>query len=106
MTARNHMRGRAPGKFSAPALAATIVVSAIGPMSCAVVDTAIVGSTEKNVVVASVPHRAKDFAYTAKPKTAPTTVGIAVYPGSAPYICSPSGFGQKSRCFARSSRMD
>jgi len=26
--------------------------------------------------------------------------------GRGPYICSPSGFGQKSRCFARSSRTD
>jgi hypothetical protein len=106
MKARDRMHGRAPCSFSSLALAVTIVFSAVGPLSCAVVDTAIVGSTEKNVVVASVPHAAKDFAYAAGAKTAPTTVDAAVYPGSAPYICSPSGFGQKSRCFARSSRMD
>jgi len=76
-------------------------------MSCAVVDATTVGSTEKNVVVASVPHATKAFAYSAEPKSiAPTRVNAAEYPGSAPYICSPSGFGQKSRCFARSSLMD
>lgn len=106
MTTHDRMHGGAPCSFSSLALAATIVLSAIGPISCAVVDTAIVGSTEKNVVVASVPHAAKDFADAAEPKTASAKVSAAVYPGSAPYICSPSGFGQKSRCFARSRQMD
>ncbi|WP_420852307.1 hypothetical protein [Rhizobium mesosinicum] len=106
MTTHDRMHGRVPCSFSSLALAATIVLSAIGPISCAVVDTAIVGSTEKSVLVASVPHAAKDFAYTSGPKTASARVTAAVYPGSGPYICSPSGFGQKSRCFARSSRVD
>lgn len=106
MTAHDQMHGRAPCWLGSLALSATIVLSAIGPMSCAMVDTAIVGSTEQNVLVASVPHAAKDFAYTAGPGTAPAKISTVTYPGSAPYICSPSGFGQKSRCFARSSVMD
>ncbi|MFC5760196.1 hypothetical protein [Rhizobium sp. GCM10022189] len=106
MTADDRMHGRAPCGFSSLVLAATVVLSAFGPMSCAVVDPAIVGSTEKNIVVASAPRAAKDFPDAAEPKTAPAKVSAAIYPGSAPYICSPSGFGQKSRCFARTSRTD
>lgn len=33
--------------------------------------------------------------------TQPTRASRTAYLGSAPYICSPSGFGQKSRCFLR-----
>ncbi len=106
MTVHDRMHGRAPCSISSLALAATVVLSAIGPISCAVVDTAIVGSTNANVVAAKVPHAAKDFAYAAEAKTASAEINATVYPGSAPYICSPSGFGQKSRCFARSSRTD
>lgn len=107
MTAHDQVHGTSPCRLNSLALAATIILSAIGPMSCAVVDAATVGSTEKNVVVARVPHATKAFAYSAEPKiTAPTRAKAAEYPGSAPYICSPSGFGQKSRCFARSSLMD
>ncbi|MBB3593071.1 hypothetical protein FHX08_003415 [Rhizobium sp. BK529] len=43
-------------------------------------------------MVARVSHATKDFAYAAEPKiTAPARVNAAEYPGSAPYICSPSG---------------
>lgn len=104
MTAHDQVHDTSPCRLNSLALAATIVLSAIGPMSCAVVDATTVGSTEKNVVVASVPHATKAFAYGAEPKiTAPARGSAANYLGSAPYICSPSGFGHKSRCFARSS---
>lgn len=33
--------------------------------------------------------------------TQPARATRTAYLGSAPYICSPSGFGQKSRCFLR-----
>jgi len=34
-------------------------------------------------------------------KPAPAKARMTSYLGSAPYICSASGFGQKSRCFTR-----
>ncbi|MFC3071455.1 hypothetical protein [Phenylobacterium soli] len=34
---------------------------------------------------------------------APAEVKPALYAGRAPYICSPSGFGERSKCFLRSS---
>jgi hypothetical protein len=33
----------------------------------------------------------------------PATTRMATYLGRGPYICSPSGFGHKSRCVARAS---
>ncbi|WP_246778882.1 hypothetical protein [Rhizobium sp. BK650] len=107
MTAHHQVRGTWPCRLNSLALAAITVLSAIGPMSCAIIDVNTVGSTKKSVMVARVPHATKDFAYAAEIKiAAPARIDAARYPGSAPYICSPSGFGQKSRCFARSSLME
>ncbi|WP_253958260.1 hypothetical protein [Rhizobium sp. WYJ-E13] len=107
MTAHDQVHGPSPCRLNSLALAATIILSAIGPISCAVVDATTVGSTEKNVVVVRVPHATKALAYGVERKIiTPTGANATEYPGSAPYICSPSGFGQKSRCFARSSLMN
>ena len=38
-------------------------------------------------------------------KVLPVKLSGDVYPGRAPYICTPSGFGQTSTCFLRSSAM-
>ncbi|MBP2443028.1 hypothetical protein [Rhizobium leguminosarum] len=76
---------------------------AIGPSGCAVVDDEALVA-KKSIVVVEAPRVSKDYAYSAdRPeRRAAATVRVAFH-GSAPYICSPSGFGQKSRCFARPS---
>ncbi|MBB2751613.1 UNVERIFIED_ORG: hypothetical protein GGI57_002295 [Rhizobium aethiopicum] len=77
---------------------------AIGTTACTVVNDDIAAVAKKNVVVVEAPRVAKAYAYPANRRERPaaSTVRVA-YHGSAPYICSPSGFGQKSRCFARPS---
>lgn len=48
-------------------------------------------------------QRAPRIAVTETVTTAkPATVATANYLGRAPYICTPSGFGSKTRCFNRS----
>jgi hypothetical protein len=51
------------------------------------------------------PRVSKAYAYPENHAERPAgvTARAVAYHGSAPYICSPSGFGQKSRCFARPS---
>ncbi|ARM86434.1 hypothetical protein RHEC894_CH00072 [Rhizobium sp. CIAT894] len=75
---------------------------AIGATACTVVNDDIAAIAKNNAV--ETPRVSKAYAYPAdRPeRPAPATVRVA-YHGSAPYICSPSGFGQKSRCFARPS---
>ncbi|RFC00312.1 hypothetical protein B5K08_00050 [Rhizobium leguminosarum bv. trifolii] len=77
---------------------------AIGTTACTVVNDDIAAVAKKNAVVVEAPRVAKAYAYPANRRERPaiSTVRVA-YHGSAPYICSPSGFGQKSRCFARPS---
>ncbi|SCB58058.1 hypothetical protein GA0061105_103520 [Rhizobium aethiopicum] len=78
---------------------------AIGATACVVIDDNVAAVAKKNVVIAETPRVSKAYAYpehrTARPATA--RARVVAYHGSAPYICSPSGFGQKSRCFARPS---
>jgi hypothetical protein len=78
---------------------------AVGATACAVVNDEIAAVAKKNVVVVETPRVSKAYAYpenrAVRPAAAPARV--VAYHGSAPYICSPSGFGQKSRCFARPS---
>lgn len=78
---------------------------ALGPASCAVVDDDIAVVAKRKIVVVEAPRVAKAYAYPTEraERPAKTTIDVAAYHGSAPYICSPSGFGQKSRCFARPS---
>ncbi|MBY3122158.1 hypothetical protein [Rhizobium laguerreae] len=78
---------------------------AIGPTACTVVDDDIAVVAKKNVAVVEAPRVSKAYAYPAKRAAHPAgaTARTVAYHGSAPYICSPSGFGQKSRCFARPS---
>lgn len=77
----------------------------VGSTSCAIVDDDIAVVAKKKVVVVEAPRVAKAYAYPANraERPAKATMEVAAYYGSAPYICSPSGFGQKSRCFARPS---
>ncbi|MBB4439163.1 MULTISPECIES: hypothetical protein [Rhizobium] len=76
---------------------------AIGPTACTVVSDDIAVVAKKNIVEVEAPRVSKAYAYPANRAEHPTgaTVRTVAYHGSAPYICSPSGFGQKSRCFAR-----
>ncbi|MBX4889496.1 hypothetical protein J2J97_00335 [Rhizobium bangladeshense] len=78
---------------------------AIGAAACAVVDDDVAAVAKKNVVVAETPRVSKAYAYPENRAARPATAraSVVAYHGSAPYICSPSGFGQKSRCFARPS---
>ncbi|KZS57168.1 MULTISPECIES: hypothetical protein [Rhizobium] len=78
---------------------------ATGPTACTAVDDDIAVVAKKNVVVVEAPRVSKAYAYPASrtERRAAATVRTVAYHGSAPYICSPSGFGQKSRCFARPS---
>ncbi|MGO4135066.1 hypothetical protein ACEQ6A_10955 [Rhizobium brockwellii] len=78
---------------------------AIGPTACAVVDDDIAVVAKKNIVVVEAPRASKAYAYPENHAERPAgvTARAVTYYGSAPYICSPSGFGQKSRCFARPS---
>jgi hypothetical protein len=76
---------------------------AIGQTACTVVDDDIAVVAKRNIVEA--PRVSKAYAYPAHRAGRPAgvTARTVAYHGSAPYICSPSGFGQKSRCFARPS---
>ena len=76
---------------------------AIGPMSCSAVNDDVAAVAKKTIVVAAAPRVTKAYAYPANRAARPATATAVTYHGSAPYICSPSGFGQKSRCFARPS---
>lgn len=51
----------------------------------------------------TIPRQDKVFAYEAvlAVKAVADNSKPQAFYGSAPYICSPSGFGQKSHCFAR-----
>ncbi|NKL02157.1 hypothetical protein GFM02_28840 [Rhizobium leguminosarum bv. viciae] len=78
---------------------------AIGPTACTAVGDDIAVVAKKNAAVVEAPRVSKAYAYPAKRAAHPAgaTTRTVAYHGSAPYICSPSGFGQKSRCFARPS---
>lgn len=52
--------------------------------------------------VSDAAHTGSAHADTTQP-AAPLETQPALYAGRAPYICSPSGFGARSKCFLRSS---
>ncbi|ANK83729.1 MULTISPECIES: hypothetical protein [unclassified Rhizobium] len=91
--------------FHLAMLAGGATLLAIGATACAVVDDDMAAIAKKNVAVVETTPVSKTYTYpenrTARPAAA--RARIVAYHGSAPYICSPSGFGQKSRCFARPS---
>ncbi|MBX4910673.1 MULTISPECIES: hypothetical protein [Rhizobium] len=95
-------KGWRPFHFAMLAGGATLL--AIGATACAVDDDMAV-IAKKNVVVVETPSVSKAYTYPEKRTARPTAARahIVAYHGSARYICSPSGFGQKSRCFARPS---
>jgi len=90
------------------ALAFGLILLAGLATSCAVgidttTTTAILRQDRVTEVRRTVPRQNRVFAYPAIPaadKIAEVSKPTPFH-GSAPYICSPSGFGQKSRCFLR-----
>nr|WP_262528335.1 hypothetical protein [Agrobacterium tumefaciens] len=96
-----------------PVLAAcALLATAIGTASCSLVEDNVfkTASADTSTINAKVEPAKKSYGYQKSGKanvvlvadgsTAPKTART-VYSGSSPYICSPSGFGQKSRCFLR-----
>ncbi|TCU35196.1 hypothetical protein [Rhizobium azibense] len=88
------------------ALAFGLMLIAAGPISCAAVDDDLAAASNAKpakAVVANVARTSKVYSYAvaSNKAAAPVSAGFKVYYGSAPWICTPSGFGQKSRCFAR-----
>ncbi len=89
-------------RFHFAMLAGGATFLAIGTTACTVVNDDLALVAKKNVVVVEAPRVSKAYAYPANRPERPAAPTVRVaYHGSAPYICSPSGFGQKSRCFAR-----
>jgi hypothetical protein len=84
------------------------VAYALAPISCTdVLEEPVKLATEKQrstILAGNVQRQSRLYSYGAKtsPKV-PMRTEVETYYGSAPYICSPSGFGQKSRCFRRNS---
>ncbi|MBB4235419.1 hypothetical protein [Rhizobium esperanzae] len=74
----------------------------IGATACTVVNDDMAAIAKNNAVEVSRVSKAYTYPADRSERPAAATVRVA-YHGSAPYICSPSGFGQKSRCFARPS---
>ncbi|MDZ7928167.1 MAG: hypothetical protein U5L46_14455 [Agrobacterium sp.] len=94
----------------ATALAALTFTTA----SCSVVEDAVLiktASADMTTVKSRVAPAKASYGYEKTGNAAVTLVADAYdtptisprhsYSGSSPYICSPSGFGQKSRCFLR-----
>ena len=105
---KQELRDATPGVKRRSNLVMVIVTAVLAPTlsSC----------TATHMEVAAMNTKSTGFGYPnpAKPKdpTKKTAVGIdrtvtsstvatATYLGSAPYICTPSGFGRKPSCFAR-----
>ncbi|WP_416798199.1 hypothetical protein [Ciceribacter azotifigens] len=101
-------RGRGMG------LIATVLASVTLPTSCAVVtdeEAPRAPLAQRGVTPGLTPVAKASYGYAesiplgrtaeAPRKPAPAKVRMTSYLGSAPYICSASGFGQKSRCFTR-----
>lgn len=59
----------------------------------------------KNPARANLPRAASEFYIDARGRRVPRPTSAAASPlGGAPYICTPSGFGTRARCFPRGER--
>ncbi|MFK3781264.1 hypothetical protein [Agrobacterium sp. NPDC089420] len=94
-------------------VAAALVTFTFATASCSVVEDAVliktVSADTASIRTRVAPAKAS-YGYQKTGNAAVTLVADASdtpivsrqsYSGSSPYICSPSGFGQKSRCFLR-----
>lgn len=94
-------------------VAAALVTFTFATASCSVVEDAVLiktASANTAAIQGRVAPAKASYGYQKTGNAAVTLVADASdtpaisrqsYSGSSPYICSPSGFGQKSRCFLR-----
>lgn len=93
--------------------ASALVAVALATASCSIVEDSVFARTataDTTTVKTSVEPVKTSYGYQKSVQANPVLVADAsaspeasrpTYSGSSPYICSPSGFGQKSRCFLR-----
>jgi hypothetical protein len=107
----NASQGRMKHAFRRTALIGAFVLTTTIVASCSLVGDDLrveTAAAADSTTTTAVPHTKKSYAYE-KAEIVPVAMKADVdsgsanpaYRGSAPYICSPSGFGQKSRCFLR-----
>jgi len=94
-------------------VAAALVTFTFATASCSVVEDAVLiktASSDATTIKSRVGPAKASYGYQKTGNAAVTlvaddsdtpAVSRHAYSGSSPYICSPSGFGQKSRCFLR-----
>ena len=94
-------------------VAAALVAFTFATASCSVVEDAVLiktASSDATTIKSRVAPAKASYGYQKTGNAAVTlvaddsdtpAVSRHAYSGSSPYICSPSGFGQKSRCFLR-----
>lgn len=80
-----------------------LVAAAFSLISCGAIDQSVTTSATSSNLDKKITRQSRTYAYsTGSERAVPSRATQPVtYHGSAPYICSPSGFGQKSRCFLR-----
>lgn len=105
--------GKAARRCRFALVAAALVTFTFATASCSVVEDAVLiktASANTATTKSSVVPAKASYGYQKPGNAAVTLVADASgapavsrqsYSGSSPYICSPSGFGQKSRCFLR-----
>ena len=105
--------GKAARQCRFALVAAALVTSTFATASCSVVEDAVLiktASSDATTIKSRVAPAKASYGYQKTGNAAVTlvaddsdtpAVSRHAYSGSSPYICSPSGFGQKSRCFLR-----
>ncbi|NTE58437.1 hypothetical protein G6M78_25510 [Agrobacterium tumefaciens] len=106
--------GRATRRNHFALVAAALAALTFATASCAVVEDAVLiktASADATTMKTRVAPIRTSYGYDKTGNAAVTLVADTSsgtpsisrqsYSGSSPYICSPSGFGQKSRCFLR-----
>lgn len=96
-------------------MACSIAIVAFSVASCSAVETPLLSDNSAPKIQNEVSHRVsapkKSYAYDKPSVTLVSSVEAESEPavavtkvndlGSSPYTCSPSGFGQKARCYLR-----
>ncbi|MDO3444089.1 hypothetical protein [Agrobacterium sp. V1] len=106
--------GKAARRNHFALVAAALAALTFATASCAVVEDAVfikTASADTTTMKTRVTPTRASYGYDKTGNAAVTLVADASseapsisrhsYSGSSPYICSPSGFGQRSRCFLR-----
>jgi hypothetical protein len=105
--------GKAASHCRFALVAAALVTFTFATASCSVVEDAVLiktASSDATTIKSRVAPAKASYGYQKTGNAAVTlvaddsdtpAVSRHAYSGSSPYICSPSGFGQKSRCFLR-----